>query len=218
MLIHYIKMAFRQLAKYRFHTMVSALCMAVGLTINGYIGVVVKCQFDGSNQVYLPKRNGNQTTYAEYKKMVEAGIEGLYGFHAHDYTYEKLLAYSDNVEELYQVRARGVSPDFFRYHADPRGRLILAGRDSIGEKEIIINEQLAERIFGDETPLGKSLTLLADSIGGDVRRGDNFYSGKSYRIVGVCSKLYSNVHGYLIYAPMHDKTILAQTSAFIKDG
>ncbi len=218
MLIHYMKMAVRQLLKYKFHTIVSAICMAVGLTINGYIGVAVKCQFDSSNQVYLSKRNGNQTTYAEYKKIVDAGIEGLYGFNAHDYTLEKLLAYSDNVEELYQIQARGVSPDFFRHYADPRGRLILAGRDSIGENEIIISDKLAERIFGEETPIGKSLTLLTDSIGVDARRGENFYAGRTYRIVGVCNNLYSNVNKYQIYAPMHDKTILAFTSAFIKDG
>ena len=60
-------MAFRQLAKYRFHTIVSALCMAVGLTINGYIGVVVKCQFRDGILVSIGKRSGETTTYAEYK-------------------------------------------------------------------------------------------------------------------------------------------------------
>ena len=218
MFTHYIKMAFRQLLKYKFHTIVSALCMAVGLTINGYIGTAVKCQFTDGTLVSIPKRSGETTTYAEYKDIVDKGIEGVCRFHTHDYTHEKLLAYSDNVEELYPIRARGISNDFFRNHYDPRGSLVLSGRDSIGEDEILIARQLAERIFGEKDPIGRTLTLLNDTLSNDGSRKEKFYSGKSYRIAGVCENIYTNGHQWQIYVPMHDKGECAMVYGYLKDG
>ena len=218
MLIHYIKMAVRQLLKYKFHTIVSALCMAVGLTINGYIGTAVKCQFTDGTLVSIPKRSGETTTYAEYKDIVDKGIEGVCRFHTHDYTHEKLLAYSDNVEELYPIRARGISNDFFRNHYDPRGSLVLSGRDSIGEDEILIARQLAKRIFGEKDPIGRTLTLLNDTLSNDGSRKEKFYSGKSYRIAGVCENIYTNGHQWQIYVPMHDKGECAMVYGYLKDG
>ena len=211
-------MAFRQLLKYKFHTIVSALCMAVGLTINGYIGTSVKCQFTDGTLVSIPKRSGETTTYAEYKDIVDKGIEGVCRFHTHDYTHEKLLAYSDNVEELYPIRARGISNDFFRNHYDPRGSLVLSGRDSIGEDEILIARQLAERIFGEKDPIGRTLTLLNDTLSNDGSRKEKFYSGKSYRIAGVCENIYTNGHQWQIYVPMHDKGECAMVYGYLKDG
>ena len=218
MLIHYIKMAVRQLLKYKFHTIVSALCMAVGLTINGYIGTAVKCQFTDGTLVSIPKRSGETTTYAEYKDIVDKGIEGVCRFHTHDYTHEKLLAYSDNVEELYPIRARGISNVFFRNHYDPRGSLVLSGRDSIGEDEILIARQLAERIFGEKDPIGRTLTLLNDTLSNDGSRKEKFYSGKSYRIAGICENIYTNGHQWQIYVPMHDKGECAMVYGYLKDG
>ena len=218
MLIHYMKMAVRQLLKYKFHTIVSALCMAVGLTINGYIGVAVKCQFRDGILVSIGKRSGETTTYAEYKDIVDKGIEGLCNFHTHDYTLEKLLAYSDNVEELYPIRAQGISPEYFRNNRDPRGSLVLSGRDSIGENEILISKQLAERIFGEKDPIGRTLTLLNDTLSNDGSRKEKYYPGKSYRIAGVCENIYTNDHPWQIYAPLHDKVKCALVYAFIKDG
>ena len=211
-------MAFRQLLKYKFHTIVSALCMAVGLTINGYIGTAVKCQFTDGTLVSIPKRSGETTTYAEYKDIVDKGIEGVCRFHTHDYTHEKLLAYSDNVEELYPIRARGISNDFFRNHYDPRGSLVLSGRDSIGEDEILIARQLAKRIFGEKDPIGRTLTLLNDTLSNDGSRKEKFYSGKSYRIAGVCENIYTNGHQWQIYVPMHDKGECAMVYGYLKDG
>ncbi|MBR6805412.1 MAG: ABC transporter permease, partial [Bacteroidaceae bacterium] len=218
MFTHYMKMAVRQLLKYKFHTIVSALCMAVGLTINGYIGVAVKCQFRDGILVSIGKRSGETTTYAEYKDIVDKGIEGLCNFHTHDYTLEKLLAYSDNVEELYPIMARGISPEYFRNNRDPRGSLVLSGRDSIGENEILIARQLAERIFGEKDPIGRTLTLLNDTLSNDGSRKEKFYSGKSYRIAGVCENIYTNGHQWQIYVPMHDKGECAMVYGYLKDG
>lgn len=214
MLIHYFKMAVRQLLKYKFHTFVSVLCMAVGLTINGYIGAIVKAQFSEVNYIQIAKRNGYLITYAEYKQIVERQLYGVERFSTFCNGLRPMLAYNDNIEESYEIIIRGVSPDFFRNYYDPRGSLILEGRDSIGENEVVICDKLADKIFGDKSPLGNTLTLLNDSVWGGV----DFYSGKSYRIVGVCKNIHTNDSHDLLYIPMHDKEQCSLVYAYMEQG
>ena len=223
MFTHYIKMAFRQLQKYKFHTIVSALCMAVGLTINGYLGTVVKFQFGGMNHIELFKKNknkgyrrGTSITGSEYRQIAERKIEGLQGLHAQGGKTEYLWAYCDNVEELYEVSAEGVSPDFFRHYYDPRGSLLIEGSDSIADNEIIITEQLARKMFDTESPIGKSLTLLKDTV---EKSREVFYANKSFRIAGVCKIIAPGASNECyIYAPIADKDRCAFIRACPKSG
>ena len=203
MILHYIKMAFRQLAKYKFHTAVSALCMAIGLTINGYLGTFAIAQLSTLQMIELFKRKGGSITGEEYRQIAASSIEGLHKLHTHGRKTEYLWAYSDNVEKLYEVCGEGVSPEFFRHYYDPRGSLIVAGRDSIGSDEIIITEQLAKKIFDTENPVGKRLTLLKDTV---EKSRETFYSNKSYRIAGVCQIITPGAgNECYIYAPIADK-------------
>ncbi|MBR5891884.1 MAG: ABC transporter permease [Bacteroidaceae bacterium] len=208
-------MAFRQLVKYKFHTIVSALCMAVGLTINGYIGNMVRCQFLVTEQVDFVKKTDEYITGAEYKQMVASGIEGVHGFHSHNILCEWLWGYTDNVEQLYEISATGVSPEFFRYYVDPRGSLMISGRDSIGENEVIVCDELATLIFGDRNPIGESLTMLRDTV---MPTRYDFYSGKTYRIVGVCKKRSNGNFRYEVYLPIADGDRCECVRAFRKDG
>jgi len=217
-------MAFRQLLKYKFHTIVSALCMAVGLTINGYLGTVVKFQFGGMNHIELFKKNKNEgyrrgtngITGSEYRQIAERKIEGLQGLHAQGGNTEYLWAYCDNVEELYEVSAEGVSPDFFRHYYDPRGSLLVEGNDSIADNEIIITEQLARKMFDTESPIGKSLTLLKDTV---EKSREVFYANKSFRIAGVCKIIAPGAgNECYIYAPIADKDRCAFIRACPKSG
>ena len=216
-------MAFRQLQKYKFHTIVSALCMAVGLTINGYLGTVVKFQFGGMNHIELFKKNkkegyrrGTSITGSEYRQIAERKIEGLQGLHAQGGKTEYLWAYCDNVEKLYEVSAEGVSPDFFRHYYDPRGSLLIEGSDSIADNEIIITEQLARKMFDTESPIGKSLTLLKDTV---EKSREVFYANKSFRIAGVCKIIAPGAgNECYIYAPIADKDRCAFIRACPKSG
>lgn len=198
MFIHYIKAALRQLLKYKFHTLVSALCMAVGLTINGYMGVVTQIQFDPIDlQELFKEEKGRFMSGADYKQVSERGI-GIEKLYAITHTRHNATAYVDNDAEFpYQININAISPLFFRNYSDVRGNLILEGRDSIGENEIIITSKLAKRIFGKESPIGKSLTLTNDGT-----YAHNDYTGKCYSIVGVTEILYSDLPENTIYVPM----------------
>ena len=212
-------MAFRQLAKYRFHTIVSALCMAVGLTINGYIGYIIKSQLVYTDTVTVMKVNGNTTTYAEYKDIVGRGIDGLYGFYTYEGQCGNLLAYNDNVEKLYPALIEGVSHDFFKYYRDQRSSLVISGNDTLGENEIMISYKLADKIFGENDPIGQTLTLVDDTVATTRSSGTKYYVGKTYRIVGVCDNVEINRGDYRIYITLHDEAeCRALVYARIKDG
>ena len=198
MFIHYIKAALRQLLKYKFHTLVSALCMAVGLTINGYMGVITQVMFNPIDLKELYKdKSGSFMNGADYKQVSERGV-GIEKLYAIAHTRHNSTAYVDNDTEFpYQININAISPLFFRNYSDVRGNLIHEGRDSIGENEIIITSKFAKRIFGKESPIGKSLTLTNDGT-----YAHNDYTGKSYRIAGVTEVLYTDIPENTIYVPM----------------
>ena len=58
MLGHYMKVAVRQLLKYKFHTVVSVLCMGIGLTFNGYMNLFFETSIEPENKctIYLNGR------------------------------------------------------------------------------------------------------------------------------------------------------------------
>ena len=178
MLLHYIKMAVRQLQKYKFHTIVSALCMAIGLTINGYMGSIVLTEFNIIGKLCISKKGNpgetNWLTGAEYKQVVEKGVEGIEGFYCHSVYLFSSVAYIENNEQRYEVYIKGISNDYFKNAIDRVGNMILEGKDSIGEGEIIVSKGFANKVFGRESPIGKSLTIISDSI-----YGENYFTGKS---------------------------------------
>ena len=148
MITHYIKMALRQLMKYKFHTIISALCMALGLTINGYIGVIIELQFEPKEKMSLLCKNVGYMNGREYKEVSRQNV-GLEKMQAISKNPKGAYLYcNDNKELPYLVGYRGVSTLFFRYDHDIRGNLMIEGRDSIGENEMLITMELATMMFG----------------------------------------------------------------------
>ena len=206
MLLHYIKMAVRQLLKYKFHTIVAALCMAIGLTINGYMGSIVLTEFNIIGKLCISKKGNpgetNWLTGDEYKQVVEKGVEGIEGFYCHSLSHYQSVGYTENDEQRHEVYIRCISNDYFRNAIERVGNMILEGKDSIGEGEIIVSKGLANKVFGRESPIGKSLTIISDSI-----YGENSFTGKSYRIAGVCEPISRDDVTSFVYAPMiHNDT------------
>ena len=194
-------MAVRQLQKYKFHTIVSALCMAIGLTINGYMGSMVLTEFNIVGKLTISKKANqgetNWLTGAEYKQVVEKGVEGIEGFYCRSLSHYTSVAYTENDEQKHEVYIRCISNDYFKNAIERGGKKILEGKDSIGEGEIIVSKGFANKAFGRESPIGKSITILSDSV-----YGENYFTGKTYRIAGVCKPLSANDVTSFVYAPM----------------
>ena len=214
MITHYIKMALRQLMKYKFHTIISALCMALGLTINGYIGVIIELQFEPKEKMSLLCKNVGYMNGREYKEVSRQNV-GLEKMQAISKNSKGAYLYcNDNKELPYLVGYRGVSTLFFRYDHDIRGNLMIEGRDSIGENEMLITKELATMIFGKESPIGKLVTLT--NI--DSNSSDNGYTGKRYLIVGITKQVYSNESSNSVYLPMQYNDDRYVVDAYLKNG
>ncbi len=217
-------MAVRQLLKYKFHTIVAALCMAIGLTINGYWVSGELVSFDKYGSVEISKiaaedKEGNLLSFgggimtgAEYKQIAEKGIEGVEKLCCQSTQRFWALGYTEkNVEQTFGIFIEAVSSNYFANNIENDN--ILEGRDSIGEGEIIIGKVLANRMFGEESPLGKSLTLINDTI-----YPANDFTGKSYKIVGVAkNKISSNIIPY-VFIQLPDNNASVRIHGKIKSG
>ena len=80
MLLHYIKIAVRQLLKYKLHTAVSLLCMSLGLVLFGFVDSLFELDKELTRIIdFMPQKDGN--TYMlqgeEIEQILNADIEGL---------------------------------------------------------------------------------------------------------------------------------------------
>ena len=178
-----MKMAARQLLKYKFQTFVSMLCMGIGLTINGYIKLVLDVEFGGSrDEIRLYITNASQSA-GEYGQLEEKRVEGIENLRAATVRPHQANAFVEGKPELpYEVNVFGMTPDLFRHSLSSsmeRHFKVMAGRDSIGRNEVLVSNGLAKRIYGKDSAIGKSITLVADA------GGENDYTGCSYRIAGI---------------------------------
>ena len=83
MLLHYIKIAVRQLLKYKLHTAVSLLCMSLGLVLFGFVDSDPLFELDKElTRIidFMPQKDGN--TYMlqgeEIEQILNADIETSY--------------------------------------------------------------------------------------------------------------------------------------------
>ena len=188
--------------------------MALGLTINGYIGVIIELQFEPKEKMSLLCKNVGYMNGREYKEVSRQNV-GLEKMQAISKNSKGAYLYcNDNKELPYLVGYRGVSTLFFRYDHDIRGNLMIEGRDSIGENEMLITKELATMIFGKESPIGKLVTLT--NI--DSNSSDNGYTGKRYLIVGITKQVYSNESSNSVYLPMQYNDDRYVVDAYLKNG
>lgn len=201
MLLHYIKMAVRQLLKYKLHTIVSMLCMGIGLTINGYINLSLKAQFSGPENEIQILILDSHVKAVDYKQLEDKRIEGIENLRAITYNYSPKTSsvfIDDKYQLPYEVYIIGMNPTYMRTRNSMEHHFykIIEGRDSIGNNEVIVSLGFARRVFGKESAIGKNVTVVNDSIN-DI----NGYTGHTYRIVGVINDGRRNVTPY-IYAPL----------------
>ena len=175
MLIHYLKVALRNLSKYKANSFISLVCLAIGITCFCMTELMIKHAFgfadeypDSDRRVIIFNVNN-----AEHMKLLEA--QQITAF-------EKTVQYNFGSEgEIITVNGsqqefpfiskyKHVSGNYFEYkHIRlQRNTLPLQAPD-----EVIISESFAKKAYGD-----------ADPIGLTIRRGDD-KEQRSFRIIDV---------------------------------
>lgn len=210
MLLHYIKIAVRQLLKYKLHTAVSLLCMSLGLVLFGYVDSLFELDKELTRIIdFMPQKDGN--TYMlqgeEIEQILNADIEGLEDIKASLASgYAKCYEVGKE-DEPYEVSIIPVNSQYFRYAS-------VVGSKTLNKGEIIINEELAKGMYGDDSPIGKQLVITER----EFFEIDQYleYIDISYTIVGVAKNELRN-NDRTIYVPFNEN-VACMVSATLSKG
>ena len=210
MLLHYIKIAVRQLLKYKLHTAVSLLCMSLGLVLFGFVGSLFELDKELTRIIdFMPQKDGN--TYMlqgeEIEQILNADIEGLEDIKASLASgYVKCYEVGKE-DETYEVSIIPVHSQYFRYAS-------VIGSKTLNKGEIIINEELAKGMYGDDSPIGKQLVITKR----EFLEIDQYleYIDISYTIVGVAKNELRN-NDRTIYVPFNEN-VACMVSATLSKG
>ncbi len=175
MTIHYLKVALRNLWKYKTNTLISLVCLAIGITCFCMTELMLKHAFgfadeypDSDRRVIIFNVNN-----AEQMKLLEAqqitAFDKLVQFwHARE---GEIITVNDAQQEFpFISKYNYVSGNYFEYKNIrlQRNTLPLQAPD-----EVIISESFAKKAFGDVDPIGLT-----------IRRGDD-KEQRSFRIIDV---------------------------------
>ncbi len=212
MLLHYIKIAVRQLLKYKLHTAVSLLCMSLGLVLFGFVDSYPLFELDKElTRIidFMPQKDGN--TYMlqgeEIEQILNADIEGLEDIKASlPSGYAKCYEVGKE-DEPYGVSIIPVHSQYFRNAS-------VIGSKTLNKGEIIINEELAKGMYGDDSPIGKQLVITKR----EFLEIDQYleYIDISYTIVGVAKNELRN-NDRTIYVPFNEN-VACMVSATLSKG
>ena len=153
MIRHNLRLAFRQLEKYRLQSLVSIVSLAIGFACFAFASMWIRYETtydafhkDADRTYYLKERNEVSEQYLTYKIEQFPEVEEATHF-ANDYVLVNGMRYS--VLE-YQCDSNFLS--FF-------GTKILEGDDSFlhNPSKVAITDELARKLWGNESPIGQEL-------------------------------------------------------------
>ncbi|MBO5251342.1 MAG: ABC transporter permease [Bacteroidaceae bacterium] len=188
MIIHYLKVALRNLWNYRTHCCISVICLAVGITFFTLVTYLIN---EAAKEEDLPRSeqrilfHAMRDNYGEFLTWEEVcflqsqqinGIDSLLTVCSYFSANAEITLFDKNQREFpHLVRWKNVSPNYF----DNQGYEFIEGSQSLtAPDEIIVSESFARRALGNQSPVG--LTIRVDiGLLNDV-------GIKDFRIVNVC--------------------------------
>ena len=219
MILHYLKVALRNLWKYRTHSLISVLCLAVGITF-----FTVMSMFVARLGLYrdLPGYEHRAMIRKEIGFLNMGDLERLQAMNmpelediivgAHYSSQAEMTVIDRNGRELpylawYRLVNGAYFPGYDFEHID--GNI-----DLLAEDEVVVTEAFARRIMGEENPIGLTLHKPARAKG----------EIENFRIVGVVKGENSFNFNFdydqtEVYFPMsYDKRVPASVEKILKPG
>lgn len=189
MVVHYLKVALRNLLKYKIHSLISVICLGVGITcfsLMNYFIDVVSSEEEGlpnyEHRIRLvlssEQTQANLYWYRDDIAYLEGqSIAGLDTIVASSFAENAEITVIDkNQQEFpFLIKYKCVSPTFFAYNNIQlsSGNLKLKTPD-----EVIISQKFARKVFGKDDPAGMIIHLVTDNnhLPNQI---------KDYKIIGV---------------------------------
>ena len=168
MITHYVKIAFRNLLKYKTQTLISVISLAIGFTCFALSALWIHYEttyddfHEGADRIYFAgnesSMSGDGFAYyssyllADYLKKNHPEVEKVCHFRYYGTAID--CRYLDAEYKLAPIYADSTFFSMFGIRAiDGNRRLQMAG------DEVIITDRTAKRFFGDESPVGKQLIV-----------------------------------------------------------
>ena len=170
MIVHYLKIAVRNLLKYRTHSLISALCLAVGITfftlVSHFInGVMNQHNFPRAEErisFYAMKGDYGQALRWEDVGFLQSqhitGIDSLFATTSITRNGEVTLFDNNQREFPFLVKCKMMSPNYFAN----RGIELAHGTRSLeGIDEVVVSENFVRRTLDGKSPVGLILRVDA---------------------------------------------------------
>ena len=170
MIIHYLKVALRNLLKYRTHSLISALCLAVGITfftlISHFInGVLNQHNFPRAEErisFYAMKGDYGQALRWEDVGFLQSqhitGIDSLFATTSITRNGEVTLFDNNQREFPFLVKYKMMSPNYF---ANRDIELAHGTRSLEDIDEVVVSESFVRRSLDGKSPVGLILRVDA---------------------------------------------------------
>mgnify|MGYP000942686462 CR=1 FL=1 len=167
MIKHYLKVALRNLMNFKVHSLISAVCLAIGITcfcmMNHFIDAVSgKIELSDDNEYSIRLLGTSSQTAADIylfkedfdylKELPIAGIDTLVASSSYS-NGKEITAIDKKQRELpFLVSFKDVSSNYFTYNSL---QLKYGNQEITAPNEVIVSESFARKAFGQEDPIGQ---------------------------------------------------------------
>ena len=220
MITHYLKVAVRNLLKYKTQTIISILGLAVGFVCFALSAFWIRYEMtfdtfheDAEQMYWVIQKNGRKLPFplSKYLKEQFAEIEDYAVFN----NWESKLTYNQNTSTINHILADSTFINMMNIH-------LLEGNVNFmnkGNNEIAITESYAKELFGTESPLGKEIELnnnkkiISAIISGwskhsnlhyDILSNEGFYEGWQGAVCHILLKVKKGVDFKELEQKMND--------------
>ena len=167
MIKHYLKVALRNLMNFKVHSLISAICLAIGITcfsmMNYFIDAITgKVELSDNNKYSIRLSGASSQTAADIylfkedfdylKELPIAGIDTLVASSSYS-NGKEITAIDKKQRELpFLVSFQNVSSNYFTYNSL---QLKYGNQEITAPDEVIVSRSFARKAFGEENPIGQ---------------------------------------------------------------
>ena len=177
MFYHYLKVAVRQMLKYKSHQLISALCLAVGIICFSYVWLFVDMinevfelpNYDRRVSLHLIQENRHFSDYSPNEilrlqdELKPLGVEGVA---AGTYATEGEVEFIDDEGRVmpYIARYNRTNAYNFTYY----GIRVQGLKGELRPYDVVLSASFARKVFGRKNPVGCKLRLVGDDKESEV--------------------------------------------------
>ena len=212
MIKHYLKVALRNLMNFKVHSLISAICLAIGITcfsmMNYFIDAITgKVELSDNNKYSIRLSGASSQTAADIylfkedfdylKELPIAGIDTLVASSSYS-NGKEITAIDKKQRELpFLVSFQNVSSNYFTYNSL---QLKYGNQEITAPDEVIVSRSFARKAFGEENPIGQVIRQETEAT--------NPSDLMVYKIVNVALTEEKDSHGKTIdcYFPLSAKS------------